>query len=816
MRAMFRAMALRGSGCGAGRRDADHDRNTSRPSRPSVPHPIQAMHIEPKPARPHLRVVSTAWGESYVREFLDFCLPALLAPGNLPALAEHFDVEFVFLTEREQFGPIASSPIHARALQHCRFRLVALDDLVATRGSYGMSLTYALHRGIADLGPAMTETYALFVNADFILADGSYRGLLPHLLRGERLILAPSYCTIAEEVRPLLRAALSSDHAVLSLPPRQLADIVIRHRHFTVRGKTVNQRFFHLRYIEQYYWMVDECTMLAHQLPIAVVAMKPERYLEEPACLWDYGIIREFCPSMRHTVLGDSDDFLMLELRGRDTAKDDLLPGWPEPVEIARVLATFITDYKRDIGRARLTVHSRDLTPAAAAAHEALDAFVASVYAHLPETLLHHLGHPQWTYHLPFFHEARRRHLEAHEAATLEAAGDAPAGEASVPEAAARSRLAGGLPAESGLTAQCAALATAAGQSPSPDTARAVGEVVARLTRHVLQAARFEAAAASMQQWHRARTTTTDDGDARRDREDLSRTLDTAAHAARDSLAACDSAIREFIASENLRLSATVRRMQDLVEAAMTLDRSMPKTIAPRSSPRGRGLLQTLSRVVFGAAPRYHPWHWLAACTRLAMDAARAEARPGRAILLAGTGFGETWHLDLSGATIHSVPVALAREAAVLSVRAASIATCDACIIEADIAELKHFRAMYEALRPSLREGARVIALFLNAGGATVPLQDPDFLRNAFPACGPARIAYSGSRAGAAAFRTRAAVERALVRRGIPGGAAIALAMAAAAPMALAASRRESGRTLDNSTTPADPITAVTIECIAG
>ena len=46
----------------------------------------------------------------------------------------------------------------------------------------------------------MTDTYLLFLNADFILADGSYARLVPHMLREAPVLLAPSYCTVAERV----------------------------------------------------------------------------------------------------------------------------------------------------------------------------------------------------------------------------------------------------------------------------------------------------------------------------------------------------------------------------------------------------------------------------------------------------------------------------------------------------------------------------------------------------------------------------------------------------------------------------------------
>jgi hypothetical protein len=68
-----------------------------------------------------------------------------------------------------------------------------------------MTLAYALFRGFADLGPAMTETYMLFLNADFVLADRCYSRLIDRIRSAERVDLAPSYCAVEEYVRAKLR-----------------------------------------------------------------------------------------------------------------------------------------------------------------------------------------------------------------------------------------------------------------------------------------------------------------------------------------------------------------------------------------------------------------------------------------------------------------------------------------------------------------------------------------------------------------------------------------------------------------------------------
>ena len=58
-------------------------------------------------------------------------------------------------------------------------------------------------------------------NADFIPADGSYRSLVPRLAGDARIVLAPSYCIIAEEVPPLLPERLGQATQTLAIPPRE-------------------------------------------------------------------------------------------------------------------------------------------------------------------------------------------------------------------------------------------------------------------------------------------------------------------------------------------------------------------------------------------------------------------------------------------------------------------------------------------------------------------------------------------------------------------------------------------------------------------
>src|SRR6516164_8666161 len=209
--------------------------------------PLKEQVVAKRPTR----IITYAWGENYLHELLSLTLPALLAPGNLPSVAALVPCELVVLTEERFFATVNSHASILRAKEFCPLRLVGLDDLITVKDKYGMALTHALHRSFSDLGPAMIDSWQIFLNADFILADGCLRNLLQHLARGERLVASPSYCVSSTEVIPELRRRVNQRTSTLSISPRELAALAIKHRYDTIRGKTVNERLLNMRHMDQ-------------------------------------------------------------------------------------------------------------------------------------------------------------------------------------------------------------------------------------------------------------------------------------------------------------------------------------------------------------------------------------------------------------------------------------------------------------------------------------------------------------------------------------------------------------------------------------
>jgi hypothetical protein len=356
-------------------------------------------------AQQNVRLVAFAWGRHYVDHLLDFALSAALAPGNLPALAAVFDCTAVIVTEEKLFDYVRTHPTTRKLEQVCPVELVSLDDLISDAWQYGMTVAYALFRGFADLGPAMTETYILFLNADFVLADGCYSRLIDRIRSAERVHLAPSYCVVEEYVTARLRKTRKQNEGILAIPPRDMAALILHHPHNTIRAKTVNQSLFEFEYVDQFYWKMDAHTLIGRQMPIALIGMRPERELTDLNIFWDWGVVYEFCPSKQLTVISDSDDFLMMELRSKDRSMESILFGRSSPKQVAWRLKGHMTSYQLDNAQFELLLHSRDLPPNLADARRQLGVYVDEVRDHVSS--IPSWGgkrpHPQWVYHQRHF-----------------------------------------------------------------------------------------------------------------------------------------------------------------------------------------------------------------------------------------------------------------------------------------------------------------------------------------------------------------------------------------------------------------------------
>lgn len=340
------------------------------------------------------KFLTAVWGEDYIRRFASLSLPSFLAPGNLPALAGLTDLEVVIMTRSGDVAYFEGHPSFRLLRQVCAVRFVEIDDLVTT-DVYGVTLTLAYARPVIACGPEMLDTFFVFMNADFVLSDGSLRALGRHIADGRSIVLAPSFRAIAEAVEPHLHAAVDRESGVLSIPPRQLAAMSMPHPHATTVAKTLTQTFCHTTHPNQFFWQVDENTLLGRYFLIFMLCLKPTRVIDSINSYCDYAFVPEMCPDGDEVVMGDSDEFFMLELQRGDQEQFMVRIGAPDEGRMVRDLDTWTTAEHRRAAGHDIVFHTADLPPTLPAARARAAAYIDRLRARLGPPVPHEV-HPYW------------------------------------------------------------------------------------------------------------------------------------------------------------------------------------------------------------------------------------------------------------------------------------------------------------------------------------------------------------------------------------------------------------------------------------
>jgi hypothetical protein len=783
------------------------------------------------------RIITYAWGEKYIRDLTSMTLPALLAPGNLPFVAGRVPCELVILSEEASFPRFRAEPVIRRLEALCPVRFVALDDLISVPDQYGIALTHVLHRGFSDLASAMTDAWLIFLNADFVVADGSLKNLLRLLQAGERLVAAPSYCVNAEESVPELLARLDPQTQALALPPREMAELILDHRHNTIRAKTVNRSTFGIQLVDQFYWMHDGRTLLGHQMPVAIVGMRPERHVAEPNSYWDHGLMREYCPTVEHCVIGDSDEFLMLELRSAETAREQLDRGSSDPAEIARNAASFLTSYQRDMASYPLTLHADDLPADIDLSRRALRTFVESVLSHTPAILPSHIGHPQWTYHWARFTRSRHGYLSRQLGLATEKA-EPPASFSEIECLWWRldgckktfERERGEL--EYLRDSQIAGLLAARDRLDKAFHARQF-EIGAQVPAEFFglqpkPAARAGKASGESSDFFKKPLAARRNSDLSDDRRSL-----VISENARDLLA-----LRQSYEEEHRLLTETVKFVHNHYEekfAELTTtfetararlqfqyDRALGKPVKSALVPHvlfRQGpladrdnrvtLMRRFHRILFGKFPRVQKtspfWPLLRHVLRI-VDQAASEGAANVLVVVGGSGVpnrfadglpGTHAEVALGEAIEGNLPVSLGQT------------KFDLCVCDLAIAELATFGELARMVAPSIRAGGKIVGFCPNLSMAPITIENKKLLRDVAELPGTT-IHYSGSERSARVLRWFRAPGSPLVKRSRVNFIVGAARMIALAPGATMAAWAEQATT--NSTSAGRPWTSITVE----
>lgn len=349
------------------------------------------------PPRPPIKAISLlmpVWSHRYVSQFLEFCLPTLLAPGNVPAIGSIIPCRFILLSTADDTAHISGNSSWQELQHFCKTEIQLIDDLIC--GDHGATITLAFARAIRQTGEAMLDTCFIFLASDYLFAAGSLRTVVARVREGASCVLVGNYQIVAEDAIPLLRSKIDSCSKALVLPPRDLVRWSLQHLHPATLANIVNAGAVHNDHANRLFWRVDDDTLIGKFYLAHMIAVRPEvqDFVVGASC--DYSFVPEMCPSGNIVAVTDSDDYLVVEMQPRDHEARNFLPGPVEIRSLAESLSEWTTaDHRRNVEHTFIyhAVEIPDMLPHFATQAEA---FVACVRTLLPSEPQPHRGHHYW------------------------------------------------------------------------------------------------------------------------------------------------------------------------------------------------------------------------------------------------------------------------------------------------------------------------------------------------------------------------------------------------------------------------------------
>jgi hypothetical protein len=335
------------------------------------------------------------WGYRFVSEFLEFGLPTLLAPGNLPTVARELPFRVIALTSEEDEPLIRIHPAWRRLQKICTADIETIDDLI-TESNHSATMTLALARAMRSYGATIVDTCFVLWMSDYLSADGSLAAVLRGLQNGASGIVAGNFQIVAEDAIRSLRRSIDLQSSVLAVSNRELLAWSLQHLHPATIANFVDSGMSHNSHTNRLFWRVDEDTLIGRFYLMHPIGVRPETVDFEIGSSFDYSFIPEMCPSGKILTLVDSDEYFVVELQTRDHEHAKLIPGPLGKAELAVQLSEWTTAQHRENASRTVVFHAGDTPANLAGAVAAADRYIAGVGELLSPLPQPHRGHHYW------------------------------------------------------------------------------------------------------------------------------------------------------------------------------------------------------------------------------------------------------------------------------------------------------------------------------------------------------------------------------------------------------------------------------------
>ena len=251
------------------------------------------------------------WGAGHVGLFLNVCLPSLLSPGNLPGLAANPQNRYLVYTREEDEAELRAAPTIRRLSEIVAVEVILIREEI-TEPHRTMSNCHIDSIRRADEAGAA----AIFLPPDCVWSDGSLRALQRIARSGKSVIHMSGIRLDRDGFVPELANRYSGDKTVLTLAPRELVAMGLRHLHpisLTHFWKDFDGGLMPANLI----WSVPNQGLLLRCFHLHPLMVKSQVRFAKFSSTIDDDLSLHACPdASRDYVVTDSDELLAFEMSG--------------------------------------------------------------------------------------------------------------------------------------------------------------------------------------------------------------------------------------------------------------------------------------------------------------------------------------------------------------------------------------------------------------------------------------------------------------------------------------------------------------------
>ncbi len=274
------------------------------------------------PAQRPFYFMVVLWGERFRDYFLDYCLPSLLAPGNIPALDRGRRNKFLIATRPEDWAAMAATPIFRQLERYLEPVYIEIPPCPPDKiplqhlGVGHQHATAMCHRD---------KAYGVVLSPDLMISDGTMARVQEHAQAGKQAVMVAALRFGEEPFFANLRAlgAIGPDGgrrdqgSALALSGRQMAAAAIDGFHSETQRYEWDSPYFSEVPVACWWRVPDEEGIVVHGLswvPLlldySAVAEHDTSALETWTIDGDY-VFKNFKDWRRIQVIQDSDEMFI-------------------------------------------------------------------------------------------------------------------------------------------------------------------------------------------------------------------------------------------------------------------------------------------------------------------------------------------------------------------------------------------------------------------------------------------------------------------------------------------------------------------------